>query len=109
MIPVFDPSTEEQIAEVVDSDQRLVDDAVARARESFESGVWRRLPATRRAEILFRAADIIQERTDELAAIEARDNGMNALAARHIITVAHGMLVYYAGWVGKVHGQSGDL
>lgn len=32
IIPVFNPSTEEQIAEVVDSDQAAVDAAVARAR-----------------------------------------------------------------------------
>ncbi|MFE3543163.1 aldehyde dehydrogenase family protein [Nocardia sp. NPDC059177] len=108
-IPVFDPSTEEQIAEVADSDQRAVDEAVARARETFESGVWRKQPATHRAQVLFRAAAIVRERTDELAAIEARDNGMNAVAARHIIAVAYDMLMYYAGWVGKIHGESSSL
>jgi aldehyde dehydrogenase (NAD+) len=109
IIPVFNPSTEEQIAEVPDSDQAAVDAAVARARETFESGVWRRLPAAHRAEVLFRAADIIKARTDELAEIEARDNGMNAMAARQIIKVANEMLIYYAGWVGKIHGESAHL
>jgi acyl-CoA reductase-like NAD-dependent aldehyde dehydrogenase len=109
MIPVFDPSTEEQIAEVPDSGRAAVDAAVARARETFESGVWRRMPATRRAEIMFRAAQIIRERTDEIAALEARDNGMNLNAARHIIPVSLDMLMYYAGWVGKIHGESADL
>ncbi|WP_433634014.1 aldehyde dehydrogenase family protein [Nocardia sp. CA-120079] len=109
IIPVFDPSTEELIAEVVDSDQATVDAAVARARETFESGVWRKLPAAHRAEVLFRAADIIRARTDELAEIEARDNGMNAMAARQIIKVSLEMLVYYAGWVGKIHGESSNL
>ncbi|MFE6921859.1 aldehyde dehydrogenase family protein [Nocardia sp. NPDC057663] len=109
IIQVFDPSTEEQIAEVVDSDQKAVDAAVARARETFESGVWRKQPAIHRADVLFRAAAIVRERTDELAAIEARDNGMNAMAARHIIAVAYDMLMYYAGWVGKIHGESSSL
>ena len=59
-IAVFNPSTEEQIAEVLDSDQATVDAAVARARETFESGVWRKLPAAHRAEVLFRAAEIIK-------------------------------------------------
>ncbi|MFD4459000.1 aldehyde dehydrogenase family protein [Nocardia sp. NPDC058480] len=108
-IEVFDPSTEEQIAEVVDSDREAVDAAVARARETFESGVWRKQPAGHRAQVLFRAAAIVRERTDELAAIEARDNGMNAVAARHIIAVAYDMLMYYAGWVGKIHGESSSL
>lgn len=109
IIPVFNPSTEELIAEVPHSDQATVDAAVARARETFESGVWRKLPAAHRAEVLFRAAEIIKQRTDELAEIEARDNGMNATAARQIIKVANEMLVYYAGWVGKIHGESANL
>ena len=54
-IPVFNPSNEEQIAEVPDSDQAAVDAAVARARETFESGVWRKAPASHRANVLFRA------------------------------------------------------
>lgn len=109
IIAVFNPSSEDQIGEVVDSGQATVDAAVARARETFDSGVWRKLPAKRRAEVLFRAAEIIRERTDELAQIEALDNGMNTRAARHIITVSLDMLVYYAGWVGKVHGESANL
>lgn len=109
IIPVYDPSTEELIAEVPDSDQKAVDAAVARARGTFESGVWRNLPAAHRADVLFRAADIIRRRTGELAELEARDNGMNATAASHIIKVSLEMLVYYAGWVGKIHGESADL
>ncbi|UGT63078.1 aldehyde dehydrogenase family protein [Nocardia asteroides] len=109
IIPVYNPSTEQQIAEVADSDQRAVDEAVARARETFESGVWRKLPAAHRADVLFRAAEIIKARTDELAELEAQDNGMNATAARHIIKVSQEMLVYYAGWVGKIHGESANL
>ncbi|KPM51681.1 betaine-aldehyde dehydrogenase [Frankia sp. R43] len=108
-IPVYDPSTEELIGEVPDSDQAAVDAAVARARETFEFGVWRRLPAKQRADVLFRAAQIIRDRTDELAVLEGRDNGLNVAAARHIITVALDVLMYYAGWVGKVHGQSSDV
>lgn len=108
-IEVFNPSTEELITEVPDSDQAAVDAAVARARETFESGVWRKAPASHRANVLFRAARIIEERTDELAALEGQDNGMNLTAARHIIPVSVDMLKYYAGWVGKIHGESANL
>ncbi|HOW93417.1 MAG TPA: aldehyde dehydrogenase family protein, partial [Mycolicibacterium fallax] len=109
IIPVFNPSTEEQIAEVPDSDRAAVDAAVARARETFESGVWRRLPAARRAEVLFRAAEIIKQRTEELAELESRDNGMTAMGASQIIKVSQEMLTYYAGWVGKTHGDSYNM
>src|SRR6201986_2009005 len=109
IVPVFNPSTEEQIAEVPDSDQAAVDAAVARARETFESGVWRKLPAQQRAEVLFRANAIIKERLDEFAAAESKDNGMNATAAQQIIKVANDMLLYYAGWAGKIHGESTNV
>jgi acyl-CoA reductase-like NAD-dependent aldehyde dehydrogenase len=109
LIPVFNPSTEEQIAEVADADQAAVDAAVARARETFESGEWRKAPAAHRANVLFRAHAIINERTEELAELEARDNGMNTTAAKHIISVANGILHYYAGWVGKIHGESSSV
>lgn len=47
VIAVFNPSSEEQIGEIVDSDKSTVDAAVKRARETFDSGVWRKLPAKR--------------------------------------------------------------
>jgi len=40
-IPVYDPATAEQIAEVPDGGKIAVDLAVARARETFRSAVWR--------------------------------------------------------------------
>ncbi len=109
MIPVLNPATEEQIAEVIDSDQATLDGVVARAREAFENGVWRKLPAKERADILWRAAQIIENRLEELAAIESRDNGMIMMGARIIIRESLDLLKYYAGWVTKIHGESGQL
>jgi aldehyde dehydrogenase (NAD+) len=109
MIPVFNPSTEARIGEVQDSDRAAVDRAVARARETYEAGVWRNLPATRRADVLWRAAEIIKQRVDELADLEARDNGMSRVHARNLILGSTEMLYYYAGWCTKIHGQSSDI
>ena len=39
-IAVYDPSTEQQIGEILDCGAPAVDAAVARARESFEAGAW---------------------------------------------------------------------
>jgi len=108
-IPVFNPATEEQIGEVVDSNKAAVDQAVARARESFEKGVWRKLPAGQRADVLWRAAIIMKSRMDELATLESQNQGMTMLGARHIIGAAIDLLNYYAGWVTKIHGESGKL
>ncbi|MGA8675643.1 MAG: aldehyde dehydrogenase family protein, partial [Candidatus Acidiferrales bacterium] len=40
VFPVYDPSTEEIIAEVPEADEKDVDRAVAAAKAAFESGPW---------------------------------------------------------------------
>jgi acyl-CoA reductase-like NAD-dependent aldehyde dehydrogenase len=109
LIEVFDPSTEQLIGRVPDCDQATIDAAVARARDTFNAGVWRDLPATRRAEVLWRAAGIIKQRAPELAVLEARDNGMSVRHAQALIRNTAEILIYYAGWVTKIHGQSVDI
>jgi aldehyde dehydrogenase (NAD+) len=108
-IEVFDPSTEHLIGTVSDADQATIDAAVDRARRAFTAGVWRDLPATRRAEVLWRAAEVINRRADELAILEARDNGMSIKHAKALIHAATAILTYYAGWVTKIHGQAVDI
>ena len=44
VIPIIDPATEEQITEFTDCGTEAVNDAVARAKASSESGVWKLLP-----------------------------------------------------------------
>ena len=109
VIPVFNPSTEEQIGEVQDSDKAAVDRAVARARESYESGVWRNLPAAKRAEVLWRAAEIIKQRADEIVDLESRDNGMSRTHARNLVLGSTEILHYYGGWCTKIHGMAVDI
>src|SRR5580704_8756122 len=108
-IQVFNPTTEELITEVADSDQAAVDRAVARARQTFEAGVWHRLPAARRADVLWRAGDIIKQRVEEIAQIESRDNGMSIQHARNLVMGSAEVLYYYAGWCTKIQGHSVDI
>ena len=108
-IQVFNPTTEELIGEVADSDQQAVDRAVAHARETFEAGVWHRLPAATRADVLWRAGDIIKRRVEEIAAIESQDNGMSRQHARNLVLGSAEVLYYYAGWCTKIQGHSVDI
>ena len=59
-IPIIDPVTEQEIAEFVDGGAAAIDDAVARARETFDSGVWHQLPHTERAQVLWRVAELLE-------------------------------------------------
>ena len=76
----INPSTEEVIAAIPDSDERDVDDAVQAARRAFPS--WSRTPAAERSKLLLRLADVIEKNFDELAELEAQDSGKPLSLAR---------------------------
>jgi gamma-glutamyl-gamma-aminobutyraldehyde dehydrogenase len=69
------PATGEPLAEIALGGTDDVDLAVAAARRSFESGVWRDLAPAERKQILIRYADLIDAHADELAATETLDAG----------------------------------
>lgn len=55
---------------------RHVNDAVAAARLAFETGAWRRTAPVERAAVLDRAADALEARFEDIAAIGSRETGM---------------------------------
>jgi acyl-CoA reductase-like NAD-dependent aldehyde dehydrogenase len=71
VIAVIDPVTEEQITEFTDCGPEAVNDAVARAKASYEAGVWAGLPGRERAKIMWRIADLIEEHAEELAQLDS--------------------------------------
>ena len=101
----LDPSTGEVLASVAEAGAEDIDRAVAAARKSYESGVWRDLPPTERAKALWRVGDLIEERATEFAQLETLDNGMpiNDATLFHAPTTA-ATFRYYAGWVTKLDG-----
>lgn len=108
-IAIYDPSTEEQIGEIRDGGTAAVDAAVAQARESFRAGLWTGKPPSERAKILWRFADLIEARADDLAAIDARNVGMSHGHARNLMFAAAEQVRYYSGWCTKIYGKSADL
>lgn len=109
VIPVFDPATEEQITEFKDCGPEAVNQAVARAKETAESGVWKGLPASERAKVLWRVADLIDENAEELAELESLNAGMTPLQAEGTVTVSSEFFRYYAGWCTKIEGIAADV
>jgi acyl-CoA reductase-like NAD-dependent aldehyde dehydrogenase len=75
-IPVIDPATEQPMAILLEADAAEVDAAVAAARHAFDHGPWPRLPASERARILRKVADLVDARAEELAALESQHTGM---------------------------------
>ena len=109
VVPVFNPATEEQITQFRDGGSAAVDEAVARARATFESGVWRKLPGRERAKVLWRVADLIEERGPELVQLDSLNNGMPFRAGEGILPSCAELFRYYAGWCTKVEGTSFDV
>jgi phenylacetaldehyde dehydrogenase len=109
VIPVFDPSTEEQISQFTDCGHEAVNDAVARAKASAESGVWSGKPDYERAKILWRVADLIDENAELLAELEMLNAGMYPAQAKMQVAVGSEWFRYYAGWCTKIDGIARDV
>ena len=105
--PSINPSTGEPIAQIAEADAPDVDKAVAAARAAFEKGPWRKMTAAQRGALMYKLADLIEKNLDELAQLEALDNGKPYGVARVAdlpLTIA--CYRYYAGWADKLQGKT---
>lgn len=108
-IAVIDPSSAREIGRIADASDADVDRAVAAARRAFDDGRWSDLPPLTRERLLHRLADLIEAHGEELAELEAIDNGKpRAIAAAVDIPAAVAMLRYTAGWATKLGGETLD-
>jgi acyl-CoA reductase-like NAD-dependent aldehyde dehydrogenase len=102
----LDPATGQTIAAVPAGGPEDVDAAVAAARAAFaDDAPWRTMPAPKRSILINRLADLIEQHADELAELEALDNGKPVKLAKIVDvfgTVAH--FRYFAGWPTKIEG-----
>jgi aldehyde dehydrogenase (NAD+) len=102
----IDPATGEVICEVAKAGPEDVDRAVKAARAALD-GAWSELPAAGREALMRKLADLVDENADELAELEALDNGKPVTFARAVdVTATAGHLRYYAGWPTKIEGET---
>jgi acyl-CoA reductase-like NAD-dependent aldehyde dehydrogenase len=100
------PATGAEIGSVPRGRAADVDRAVAAARNAFDSGRWGQSVAERdRARVLFRMADLVRERRDDLARLEVLDCGKPIGDAEADIDEVAFMFEYYAGWATKIMGD----
>jgi betaine-aldehyde dehydrogenase len=103
--PVYDPATEDVIAEVPEGNAMDIDRAVRAARAAFESGPWRSTTAQDRGRVLFRLAERIRKEAEPLAALESRNSGKPIVEAEFDISDAATCFEYYGGMATKILGQ----
>jgi len=104
---VFDPATEQVIAHVADCKKADVDLAVSAARQAFDKGPWASMSPSARGKILWKIGDLILENLEELAQLEALNNGKPIGVARAAdVPLAADLFHYMAGWATKIEGNT---
>jgi aldehyde dehydrogenase (NAD+) len=86
------------------SSTKDLDDAVQAAAEAFK--VWRKVPAPRRAEILFRAGEILIAQKEEFARAMTREMGKVLKETRGDVQEAIDMTYFIAGEGRRLHGYT---
>jgi gamma-glutamyl-gamma-aminobutyraldehyde dehydrogenase len=103
---VINPATEEVLASVAACNAQDVDDAVACARESFESGVWADKSPSERKAVILKLAQLIQDNKEELALLETLDMGKPVMDALNIdIGGASAILAWYGEAADKINDE----
>jgi aldehyde dehydrogenase (NAD+) len=101
------PATGTEICSVSEAGVEDVHRAVECARKAFGEGEWPRLSGSERGRLLNRLADLIEEHSDELARLEALDNGKPYHIAKAAdLPLAIAAYRYYAGWADKIQGKT---
>ncbi len=100
----LDPANGELIATATKSTPADVDAAVDAARRALD--VWRRFPAPKRGEILYRAGEILVQRKEELAREMTREMGKVVAESRGDVQEGIDMVYYMAG---EGRRQFGDV
>jgi aldehyde dehydrogenase (NAD+) len=104
---IFDdvnPATLENLAFIQVAGTEDIDRAVEAAEKGFK--IWSEIPAPRRAEILFRAARILQERKEELAVLMTKEMGKVLAETRGDVQEAIDITYYAAGEGRRMFGET---
>lgn len=104
-MPTFDPTTEEKITDVAKASVQDVEQAILAASKAKEEGPWSRMHQEERAKILFRIADLMDERAEEFAIREAMDMGMPYRDFREtILPTCSGLFRFFGGLAMQIGG-----
>jgi succinate-semialdehyde dehydrogenase/glutarate-semialdehyde dehydrogenase len=94
MYSVTDPATGQLVEEVANSTEAEVQAAIGRVHSAYPG--WRARSVEERAAVVARAADLFEERTDELAAIMTLEMGKRINEGRGEVGIVVDIFRYYA-------------
>ncbi len=101
----INPATGEAFAEVAEGDAEDIDRAVQAAQQAFPA--WKQRSASARGKLLFRLAQLVDQRRDDLARLQSQDMGRTLRDSIKIDAVtAVDALEYFAGMANKIEGRT---
>ncbi|KAH7921428.1 aldehyde dehydrogenase [Leucogyrophana mollusca] len=105
-IDVINPTNGKVITKISEATPKDVDTAVVAAQKAFDTVWGLNAPGAKRSTLMGKLANLMQDHADELAALEALDNGKTFSWARNAdVAGSIDCIRYYAGWADKVTGQ----
>lgn len=101
------PADQSPLASVPQASVADAERAVQAARSAFDMGVWRNADGATRARTLNRIADLLEANLEEIARLEASDQGKPVGYARALeIPAVIDCFRYFAGWADKIYGET---
>ncbi|WP_281973311.1 aldehyde dehydrogenase family protein [Ruegeria faecimaris] len=104
-LPLINPSDGSELCRIARGDAGDIDAAVAAAQKALD-GDWGRKSALERGRILTRLGQMVLERVDDLAALEAMDVGKPLTQARADAVALARYCEFYGGAADKVMGET---
>ncbi|WP_042347762.1 aldehyde dehydrogenase family protein [Bacillus massiliigorillae] len=106
---LVNPATEEYLASVTEGTIEDTKSAIEAARRAFDEDDWAFSKARERAALLLKAADLLEQKIDEISLLETLNNGKPLRESSYDVSDAVDQLRYYAGIATKPHGQTFDV
>jgi aldehyde dehydrogenase (NAD+) len=104
-LALVNPSDGSEICHIARGGQEDIDRAVTAAHAALD-GPWGKMSALERGRILTRIGQLVLERVDDLAALEAMDVGKPLTQARADAVALARYMEFYGGAADKVHGET---
>ncbi len=101
--PAVNPFNQEVWAEVHQASEADVRDAVAAARQTFES-TWRRTTGLQRGRLMHKLARLMEANAERLALLESTDNGKTIRETHAQILYVARTFDFFAGYADKIWG-----
>lgn len=103
----FNPVNNEPIAKIYKAGEKEVEMAITAARNAFDNGIWGKTSNKERSDILYKAANLLEKRLEEFAAVETLECGkLYGSAFYYDGEKSVDALKYYAGLARNLKGET---